>query len=523
MTSLAAQSNHARSQLLDRLESISLPHWATFLLVALIARAITFGNPIVHVDEQFYFVVARSWLDGALPYVDVWDRKPIGLFMLYLPAAALGYPAGIWAYQATALAAVVATALLIGRLTERAGWGQAALAAGAAYILGLNFLEGEGGQSPVFYNLLIAGAALLIAPRGDDFAQPALRFRRGLAAMALIGLALQIKYAAVFEGVYFGLWWVWREHRCGRALPAIAWRGAALAAIAAVPTLVAWRAYAVIGRANDFEFANFFSIGLRRMDGWPELALNLGLIATFTSPLAVGALLALRIPEDQRQRRRVRSWLVGWALAALLGMLALGEWFDHYALPLLVPLSVCAAGFTAKHRLRRFTIHALLAALVLGQGVLIAKEIVRGRPSEFAGLLQAVGKGPGCLYVYAGPTMLYSATGRCRVTRFIFPSHLGHRREKGAVGVDQVAEIGRIFASQPDVVVVGSPFHDERPEQRALVLAYLRQDYQPTTRVPLGSGTMTVFRRRDDLPAGAVHRGQEADERPLGLRELLIG
>ena len=81
-----------------------LPRWAILLLVAIVARAATFGNPIVHVDEEYYFVTARSMLDGALPYVDIWDRKPIGLFLLYVPAAALGMPFGIWAYQAMALA-----------------------------------------------------------------------------------------------------------------------------------------------------------------------------------------------------------------------------------------------------------------------------------------------------------------------------------------------------------------------------------------------------------------------------------
>src|SRR6478752_3557456 len=53
----------------------SVPSWVVLLFAALLVRAVTFGNPIVHNDEQFYFVAARAWLDGALPYVGVWDRK----------------------------------------------------------------------------------------------------------------------------------------------------------------------------------------------------------------------------------------------------------------------------------------------------------------------------------------------------------------------------------------------------------------------------------------------------------------
>ena len=175
--------------------------------VAVAARAITFGNPIVHVDEEFYFTVAHEWLRGAVPYLDIWDRKPIGLFALYRPAAALGYPAGIWAYQALALTAVVATAWIVARLARDAGWGSAALLAAVAYILWLDLAEGEGGQSPVFYNLPMAGAAWLIL--GDRAARPT----RALAAMLLVGVAMQIKYSVVFEGLFFGLWTLWRHWR----------------------------------------------------------------------------------------------------------------------------------------------------------------------------------------------------------------------------------------------------------------------------------------------------------------------
>ncbi len=75
-----------------------MPRWTILLATALLVRALTFGNPILHVDEEFYFAAARAMVHGAVPYVDVWDRKPVGLFLFYWPAAALGVPLGIWAY-----------------------------------------------------------------------------------------------------------------------------------------------------------------------------------------------------------------------------------------------------------------------------------------------------------------------------------------------------------------------------------------------------------------------------------------
>ena len=68
-----------------------------------------------------------------------------------------------------------------------------AAAAGSVYILYLGVFGGEGGQSPVFYNLLVALAAwrmigLLKRPVFDSGA-----LAGGAVAMLLVGLSLQVK------------------------------------------------------------------------------------------------------------------------------------------------------------------------------------------------------------------------------------------------------------------------------------------------------------------------------------------
>ncbi|MEO5493209.1 MAG: hypothetical protein ABIR08_04190 [Sphingomonas sp.] len=466
-----------------------LPRWAILLLVAIIARAATFGNPIVHVDESFYFVTARSVLDGALPYVDVWDRKPIGLFLLYVPAAILGMPLGIWAYQAMALAAVVATALLIAQFADRAGWRRGALAGAIAYIVWLDLLEGQGGQAPVFYNLLMAEAAALIAWSDRDH-DPGSRLRRGLAAMTLVGIALQTKYSVVFEGLFFGLWWLWRERmRRRRAVPMLA-EGALLVAVALVPTALAWGYYHWIGQGSAFLYANFQSIAQRQPDPIGEQLGNLAKIMLIISPLIAAAILAFLRGE----RTGIRGWLFAWLAAAVLGLLVFGSWFDHYALPLLVPLSICAAGFAADpRRSPRIAAIVLLIALFGGEVTVIAKRLGRGGPAQFAQVAAAIGHGPGCLYVYSGDSMLYPMSGRCRLSRYIFPSHLGRQRERGATGVDQQSEIERILALKPAVVVLRKPYLGERSDLRALVVTHMATAYRLKAQVPLGRDSLSVF------------------------------
>ena len=48
----------------DRLSRV--PRWAWLLLAAILARAITFGSPLLHVDEEFYFVTAQRIVQDAL-------------------------------------------------------------------------------------------------------------------------------------------------------------------------------------------------------------------------------------------------------------------------------------------------------------------------------------------------------------------------------------------------------------------------------------------------------------------------
>lgn len=488
--------------------NITRNRWFIYLCVAILVRCMTFGSPVVHVDESFYFTAARLWGDGAIPFVDVWDRKPIGLFILYLPAASLGLHWGLWAYQIMALAFAVATAEVIARLAVRAGWARGAFPAGVAYLLWLNLLEGPGGQAPVFYNFFVIAAAWLLAPCSADANSPARRLRAGALAMLLIGVALQIKYSVVFEGLFFGLWWIWRERMLGRALPGIAAGAVLLAAIAAMPTLIAWGYYIHIGHGPEFAFANFQSILLRRGDPWHEQLSHLLYIVVMLTPFAAAAGWAFMQRSEDAAQLHVRNWMFAWLGAALFGILVFGTWFNHYALPALPPLCLCAAGFANRHRLAPKVVVPFLAlSLIAGQIMLVVKLFNRGLAAEYSALAKAVGDGEGCFYLYSGEPIFYAYSQRCRVTRYLFPSHLTRTREIGSIGVDQIQEVRRIFAQHPRIVMMAQPFFGERADVRQEAVRQLGLGYRRTAAMPLGSRSVEVFEWqggvRRDAPAPA--------------------
>lgn len=464
---------------------------ALIAAIALLARIVTFGDPVIQVDEEFYYVTAQAMWHGALPYLDIWDRKPIGLFLLYMPAAALPLRWGLLAYQTMATASLILTALLVAHLARRAGWRAGALAGAIAYVLWPNLLNGVGGQSPIFYNLPMVVAAAVILAAGER------RHRRALGgvAMLLVGVAMQIKYSALFEGLFFGLWLLWQEWRAARRPLTLVGYGAALVALALAPTLAAYGFYAMRGQADAFVFANFTSIGHRNANPPAEMARNIATLVLLLSPLVAMAFGARGAASGGSHD--ARRFLFLWFATALLSLMLFGTWFDHYGLPSLVPGCACAAGFFANPRFRHRLGPAILLIVALaGQIVVLVNLRARGTAAQFAALSQTVGHGAGCLYVYSGTTMLYADTGRCRLSRYVVPAHLNRARENGATGVDQADEVRRILALHPAIVVMRPPFSGERPEIRQIATAAMARDYRTIAVRPMGHEAITVYARR---------------------------
>ena len=92
--------------------------------------------------------------------------------------------------------------------------------------------------------------------------------------------------------------------------------------------------------------------------------------------------------------------------------------------------------------------------------------------------------------------MLYTRTDRCSLSAYVFPSHLGRVRENGAIGVDQMAEVRRILAAGPAVIVMRPPYRGERPDIRALVERRVAVAYRLKAELPLGNQRVRVFVRR---------------------------
>ncbi len=458
-----------------------------YLVAAFAIRGALFGDPVIHVDEQFYLLVGDRMLHGALPFVDIWDRKPIGLFLVYAAIRLLGGD-GVVAYQIVATLCVAATATIAASLADRS-LGRGGTVAGLLYLIWPMICDGAGGQAPIFYDLPMAGAAAIVI--GALMSAPGARIgRRGAGAMALVGIAIQLKYTAALEGALFGVALLVALWRGGAGWGRIVAQGTIWAAIPLAPTAAAYGYYRAIGQGDAFVFANFVSIFARGEDGsgGSRLVQLLGGVAVLV-PLAVPAVLALRRPTGPG------AWfMIAWLAVATVAILAVGTFRLQFFLPLLLPLAI-AAGAGLGTRI------AAAVVLVLGMaaGAFVAHDHVerRGTARQVAALVSQIGMRPaGCLFVFGSEPILYHLTRSCLPSRFVFRSHLAQRREAGAIGVDQLGEMRRILAARPGVIVVRTSKGNADPRVEALLRAVLGRDYRLAAAVRVGTLPHLVYRLR---------------------------
>ena len=474
-----------------------------FLIVALISRWRFLGDPIITgVDEQFYALIANRMLQGKTLYVEVWDRKPIGLFLIYAAGSLFGNI--LLGSQMLALLAVTGTATILYRLARRVADTVSSVLAGLIYIVFLTLAGGEGGQSPVFYNLPVAGAvALFMWTRRQDASTSGNLRTGGAWTMLLIGLALQIKYTAVFEGLFLGLMLVytaWSRHRTFRALTldAAIWIGCALA-----PTFAVALAYAAMGNFDDWLFANFISISLRSSEPARIVTLRLVGLLVLLSPLLGAWLLRLAIVRRPAEPSQCADqlFLDAWATAALSAVAFFGTWYGHYALPLFAPLAVAAAPLGQRKFGRVCLLLLFACAGLAGQVLGIVHAEQRGDAKLLTSATAAIAGQRTCLFIYDGPTSLYDASGSCLYSSRPFPENLRLLNEYRAVGVDQAAEIRRIMAKRPDYVMLREPAAPEdNPVTGTIMQDALRRAYVVWWRYPVQGRDYVIYSRRNLHP-----------------------
>lgn len=421
-------------------------------IVALASRWWVLGNPFIFFDEEFYLFTGGRMLHGALPYVDIWDRKPVGIFLIYELFHLLG-PYRIWAYQIGALLSAWGTSVLCMKISRYIAPPTGSFIAGCLYLLWTAGAQGCGGQTPIFYNLLITSSIfILIKYLNSKPSQSILKV--GISIMILFGVSLQIKPTVIFEGIYVGLYLLWLSKNEGATFRTLIARSCIWCGTALIPTALVIIFYAIIGHFTEWWFANVTSIFLKtspstslayiwRMAHWWVVMFAI-LVSIF--------FLRFLFTQQPPQQTRCSIFLSGWACAAFIGFTLFGAFSKHYALPLFAPFFINSAP------LWRVTTGRIWICLLLLWGIQRTyageKKVYRsGDTTTLHTITSLLSTPQGCVFNYSGPDIILDAVPYCHLTRFPFSAHLSSENEKNALGINPIQEMKNIIAQKPTYII----------------------------------------------------------------------
>jgi hypothetical protein len=470
-----------------------------FVLVALAMRAPWFGDPVADFDEQIYSLIGWRMTHGDLPFVEVWDRKPFGLFAIFAAAHALFGP-GPLAYQIVGCLAALAGAGLVYALARELVDRVSATVAGSLYLILMAAYGSYSGQSEIFHvPLMLAMLWLVRDPARSDAA------RRAMLAMLLGGVALQIKYTVLPQCLFLGVYALYGEWRGGARVPRLARRAAIFAALGLLPTLLVALFYLGAGHFSEFWFANFVSF-FERMPA-PGGRLRPDLFAAL-SPLALVLGLGLYAAARLNPPREWRTYRLycGWTLSVVATVMLPETIYLYYYAALAPAAALLALPFIDRTGPAKFAPAALLLAgtvymLDLPGDFARSHAERRAEAQLSSAIAPYVGAHGDCLYVFDGPAELYRSTGTCLPTRFVYPDHLNNALEAHSLDVDQPAEIARILGTRPGVIVTANhPMTVQRKVNLALIRQATQADYRPLITVSLHDREVTAWVRRDLAP-----------------------
>ncbi len=489
---------------LVRIRSAHWPVYAALAFAALLIRWSGFGDAAHDFDEQLYHLAGSRMLEGAFPYVDIWDRKPFGLFAIYAAAAALS-GGSVLGYQLLAAAFAAFGACQVYVLARRFADMFAGLASAVFYLICFPLFSAPSGQSEVFYLPLLLGMLQLTITAGERTTIAA-AIKPLMLAMVLGGLALQIKYTVAPQCLLFGLAGLLQLNRLGANVASLTRHGAAFAALGLAPTLLVACGYALAGEWHAFYYANFQSIfarGQLTTGASEEFIRWIGFGSSWLIALAaIGAGLVL---SGTRKVQPGYSLTAAFLAASLVGMVMIGNIYVHYFLPAAAALVLLAAPAMSARPINRAL---ALIGLFMACGFSHFGSLAERGTADRAAMAQAtamiapyVGREHDCLFVYDGPAALYQASASCLPSRLAYPDHLNNALEMNSVGLDTGAEVRRIFANRPAVVTDSRLTAAARrnPVTGAIVKAELARNYTQIGEVFFPPRMVEIHLRNDLL------------------------
>lgn len=444
-------------------------------------------------DESMYALVAREIVLGHLPYVSIFQEKPLGMPLLMAAAMEIG---GVTVTSVRILGSlcVIATCLLLRQAALAAGLSRfAAMIAALAYARSSIEMGGLPSNTEILFAPLTA-AAVWQAIAWRDAAGIRAQARVIFVCGSLIGLAIWMKYIAAFVGcALFGLlvgaWLLRRAIGPG----GVAVLAGIYAASCLFPSVAGGAYYWAIGHWDEFWFANIGFMPLYQgiPPEWINAKSHAAYFVWYGHPLLALAFLGAALWRDHPV---ASLGGVIWLAAEFIAFLVPWKFYDHYFLLLYPPLCLLAgAGIDAMaRRLMPAGMHggylripsSGLAALAVAWVAIwpppLSPRATRPDvPAEVARIIREDPAPGATAWMVNYEPVVYLLAGIPLATPVAFPPHLV-TRYNAVAPMNPLAEVRRVLAARPRYLAIDPDrVEDILPEFSSEIFAALIRYYRP--------------------------------------------
>ncbi|MBI2500132.1 MAG: hypothetical protein HYW02_01385 [Deltaproteobacteria bacterium] len=371
--------------------------WTCFLLVVLsllVTRLPLLWEPLIHVDEAIFSIFAEIWQRGGIPYVDIIETKPMGIYYFYVLASWLSGSLpkiNMISVHVLTIVWTLLTAATLGMIATRLRSSQ------AGFIAALFFVVFSGSFSPKIVSTSLEVVLILPATLAIFFLSPPIS-RLSLWHTVVAGLlsssALLVKQqggilipVALFYLAVYLPWvepeWCWKR--------AIQHSLTFLLASFPLPCLMMGQLYPA--SLDGFLFWNFQGSWNLIRGGQETISLGHKFLTRIFPFLLSTALLWFLVGERfyQRISRKLHAtpqetllWL--WLFLTFFAVAAGKKFYEHYFVLLFPPLSLLAAialDSWSPERKQRFKKVIMIAILAPFLGFSLARYFIHPLFSYF--------------------------------------------------------------------------------------------------------------------------------------------
>lgn len=472
--------NRIRSILSFTAPTSNLGIFLLFLLLATAMRFFSYRMSVIDWDESTYLLIARALLNGKELYVDAWDPKPPGIFLLFAVFESL-FSNGILGVRLGATVSVAGTAYFLVRIAQhfRSEKNWSGLLPGLLYLtcisfqsfsFGLGRTYGLEANTELFF-LFFTALAIFQYLKAQE--RPLLVFLSGIT----IGIAFEIKYFVLFDMLALGLLVLlmqWEKHKHG-GIGAILKHSLnillPLMTGCVLPFLLVLGYFYFLTDNFDAFYEVTFEIPGRYVNKLNPIRLLrfLGdffyLTSTTSFFLVAGIILWLR--KRPKLNRVYVAFLVGWLILDLTAASLPGKYFIHYIYQAFPPLCLLVAyfysqdAFKVPNMQRRWTqaiFTVVLLFIPIAAYVKVRSYFIRpDYPRLVARHIRESSPEGRTVFSDNYQHIVHYLTDSYPLTKYYHPGLLNRKEHQQTLQINNRAEVKKILAQQPDFIVY-SPY-----------------------------------------------------------------